>query len=156
MRTLPQCIFYDLAERNNYYLGRVAFSVYTIGQYKLCSCMPNVKAIINKYKNTPRSLYQYQGKNLQLHNMYKATLTSNQDTYQRKIYYGITKTKFKWPYTNRIKSLRHETYQSNTELSNKLWSIKNKNCTLNLIIIQISKICVFLSQLTYLVTMHMK
>ena len=32
--------------------------------------------------------------------MYKATLTSNQDSYQHKIYYGITKTTFKKRYEN--------------------------------------------------------
>ena len=32
--------------------------------------------------------------------MYKATLTSYQDTYQHKIYYGITKTTFKKRYGN--------------------------------------------------------
>ena len=57
-------------------------------------------------------------------NMYKATLTSNQDNYQHKIYYGITKTKFKVRCANHIKSLRHENHQSNTEFSNELWSIK--------------------------------
>ena len=50
--------------------------------------------------------------------MYKATLTSVQDTSKYKIYYGITETKFKQRNANHVKSLRHETYQSNTELSN--------------------------------------
>ena len=57
-------------------------------------------------------------------NMYKATLTSNQDNYQHKIYYGITKTKFKGRCANHIKSLSDENHQSNTEFSNELWSIK--------------------------------
>ena len=56
--------------------------------------------------------------------MYKATLTSNQDNYQHKIYYGITETKLKQRYANHIKSFRHEKHQSDTELSNELSSIK--------------------------------
>ena len=52
--------------------------------------------------------------------MYKATLTSNQDAYQHKIYYGITETKFKIRYVNHVKSLKHEKFQSDTELSNEI------------------------------------
>ena len=65
--------------------------------------------------------------------MYKATLKSNQDTYQHKIYYGITKTKFKQRYANHIKSFRHEKHQCDTELSNELWSIKSNNYTPNIV-----------------------
>ena len=65
--------------------------------------------------------------------MYKATITSNQENYHHKIYYGITKTKFKQQYANHIKSFKHEKHQSNIELSNELWSIKNSNCTLNIV-----------------------
>ena len=55
---------------------------------------------------------------------YKATATSNQDNYRHKIY-GITETKFKQRYANHIKSFKHEKHQSDTELSNELWNIKN-------------------------------
>ena len=65
--------------------------------------------------------------------MFKATITSNQDNYHHKICYGITKTKFKKRYANNIKSLRHEKHQSDTEFSNELWSIKNKNYTPNIV-----------------------
>ena len=65
--------------------------------------------------------------------MYKATSTSNQDNYQHKTYYGITETKFKQRYTSHIKSFRHEMHQSDTELSNELWSIKNNNYTRNIV-----------------------
>ena len=61
--------------------------------------------------------------------MCKAILTSNQDTYQHKIYYGITETKFKQRYTNHVKSFAHEKHQSDTELSNEFWSIKNNSYT---------------------------
>ena len=63
--------------------------------------------------------------------MYKATITSNQDNYHRKIYYGINETKFKQRYANHIISFRLEKHQSDTELSNELWSIKNNNYTPN-------------------------
>ena len=53
----------------------------------------------------------------------------NQDTYQNKIYYGITETKFKQRYSNHIKSFRHWKHQSNTEISSELWSIKNNTYT---------------------------
>ena len=52
--------------------------------------------------------------------MYKAALTSNQDSYQDKIYYGINETKFKQRYPNHVKCFRHEKHQSDTELSNEL------------------------------------
>ena len=56
--------------------------------------------------------------------MYKATLTSNRDTHQHKIYYGITKTKFKQirkPHKI-LQALKHQ-----SELSNELWSIYTPN-----------------------------
>ena len=103
------------------------------------SCMPNVKSIINKHRKTVldpptnnseltcnyinKEKCPLQAKCLTNNIMHKATLTSNQDNYQHKIYYGITETKFKQRYANHIKSFRHEKHQSNTELSNKLWSI---------------------------------
>ena len=65
--------------------------------------------------------------------MYKATLTSNQDSYQDKIYYGINETKFKQRYPNHVKCFRHEKHQSDTELSNELWSIKNNKFTPNVV-----------------------
>ena len=37
------------------------------------------------------------------------------------------------PNSNHIKSFRHEKHQSNTELSNELWTIKNNNYTPNII-----------------------
>ena len=37
-------------------------------------------------------------------NKYKATLTSNQDTYQHKMYYGITETKFKQQCATQVNS----------------------------------------------------
>ena len=110
--------------------------------------MPNVKSVMNKHNKTvldpPTNTSErtcncinkekcpHQEKCLTNNIMYKATLTSNQDNYQHKIYYGITETKFKQRYANHIKSFKHEKHQSDTELSNKLWSIKNNNCTPNI------------------------
>ena len=65
--------------------------------------------------------------------MYKATITYSQDNYQHKIYYGISETKFKQRYANHITSLRYENHQSDTELLNKLWCIKNNNCHPNVV-----------------------
>ena len=106
--------------------------------------MPNVKPITNKTvldpptKNSERTCNYInkeqcllQGEYLTKNIMYKATLISNQDNYQHKIYYGITETKFKQRYANHVKSFRHEKHQSDTEPSNQLWSIKNNDCTPN-------------------------
>ena len=97
--------------------------------------MSNVKSIINKHNkaildlptnNSERTCncingetYPFQQKCLTNNIMYKATIKSNQDNYHYKIYYGITQTKFKQRYANRIKSFRHEKHQSETELSNE-------------------------------------
>ena len=109
--------------------------------------MPNLKSIINKHKtvldlSTDTSERTYnciskekclpQEKCLTNNVMYKGTLTSSQDTYQHKIYYDITKTKFKQWYANHKKSFKYEKHQSNTELLNELWNIKNSNYTPNI------------------------
>ena len=110
--------------------------------------MPNVKSIIHKHNKTAldpptntsertcsctnKEKCPLQKKCLINNIMYKATLTSNQDNYQHKIYYGITETKFKQRYANHIKSCRHEKHQSDIGLSNELSSIKNNNYTPNI------------------------
>ena len=114
------------------------------------SCMPNVKSIINKHNkfvlNPPtnntsertcncinKEKCPLQEKWSTNNITYKATLTSNQDTYQPKIYYDITEIKFKQRYANYIKSFRHEKHQSHTEHSNEQWSIKKKTYIPNII-----------------------
>ena len=113
------------------------------------SCMPIVKSIISKHNKIVldpptnnskgtcncinRKKCPLQQKCLTSNIMYKATLTSDQDNYQHKICYGITETKFKQRYANHIKSFRHEKHQSDTELSNELWSIKNNNYSPNVV-----------------------
>ena len=112
------------------------------------SFMPNVKLIINEYNKTVldpatntsertcdcinKEKCPLQEKCLTNNIMYNATLTSNQDNYQHKIYYSIIETKFKQRYAKNIKYFRHEKPQGNTELSNELWSIKNNNYTANI------------------------
>ena len=107
--------------------------------------MPNVKSIINKHNKTVldppnnpsertyncinKELCTLQEKCFTNNIIYKATLRSNLNTYQHKIYYGITEAKFKQRYANHVKSFRYEKHQSNTELSNELWSIKTNNYT---------------------------
>ena len=75
------------------------------------SCMPNVKSIINKHNktvldpptNNSERTWNFINKekcplqeNCLTNNIvYKATLTSTQGNYQHKIYYAITKTRFK-------------------------------------------------------------
>ena len=102
--------------------------------------MPNVKSIITKHNKTVlysptknKEKCSLQEKWITTNIMYKATLTSNPDTCQHKIYYDITDTKFKQRCANHLKSFRHEKRQSDTELSNKLWSIKNNNYTPNIV-----------------------
>ena len=111
--------------------------------------MPNVKSIINKHNKTVldpptnnsertcncinRETCPLQQKCLTSNIMYKATITSNQDNYHHKIYYGITETNYKQRHANHIKSFRHEKNQSETELSNELWSIKNNSYTPNIV-----------------------
>ena len=65
--------------------------------------------------------------------MFKATITPNQNKYHHKICHGITETKFNQRYANHIKSFRREKLESDTELSNELWSIKNNNYTPNIV-----------------------
>ena len=111
--------------------------------------MPNAKSIINKHNKTvlepPTNTSErncncinkekcpLQKMCLTNDIMYKVTLTSNQDTYQHKIYYDITETKFKQLYGNHVKSFRHKTYQSDTELLKETWSLKNNNYTQNVV-----------------------
>ena len=111
--------------------------------------MPNVKSIINKHNKTVldppinniertcncvnSETCPCQQKSLTKNIMYKATITSNQDSYHHKIYYGLTEIKFKQRHANHVTSSRYEKHQSDTELSNELWSIKNNNYTPNVV-----------------------
>ena len=109
--------------------------------------MPNVKSIINKHNKTvldpPTNTTEKTSNCINgekclrqekclTNNMYKAILASNQDTYQHKIYYSITETKFKQRFANHMKSFRHKKHQSDTERSNEIWSIKIDSYTPNI------------------------
>ena len=53
---------------------------------------------------------------------YQADISS--EKYKKKIYYGISETKFKTRYLNHKKSFNHEKHKNDTQLSNELWKIK--------------------------------
>ena len=54
--------------------------------------------------------------------LYQADISS--ENFQTKIYYGISKTKFKTRFSNHKKSFNHEKHKNGTQLSNELWNIK--------------------------------
>ena len=56
--------------------------------------------------------------------IYEASVTSDQET---KRYIGLASTSFKQRYSNHMKSFNHEKYESNTQLSNYIWSLKREN-----------------------------
>ena len=56
-------------------------------------------------------------------------LTSNQQNYKDKKYFGIAEESFKGRLYNHNLSFRNEFYKNDTELSKELWQIKMKNYT---------------------------
>ena len=52
---------------------------------------------------------------------YQADISS--ENFQKKIYYGVSETKFKTRYSNHKKSFNHEKHENDTQLSNELWKI---------------------------------
>ena len=121
----PHHKLHKLFNRNNIKIGH--------------SCMRNVKSIINKHNksildpptnNSERTCNCINSEKCPLqkkclaNNMYKATITSNQDNCYHKIYYGITETKFKQRYANHIKSFRHEKHQSDTNFQKNYGVLK--------------------------------
>ena len=61
--------------------------------------------------------------------VYESTLTSNQQNYKDKKYFGIAEESFKGHLYNHNLSFRNEFYKNDTELSKELWQIKMKNYT---------------------------
>ena len=61
--------------------------------------------------------------------VYESTLTSNQQNYKDKKYFGIAEESFKGRLYNHNLSFRNEFYKNDTELSKELWQIKMKNYT---------------------------
>ena len=54
--------------------------------------------------------------------LYQADIRS--EKYKKKIYYGISETKFKTRYLNHKKSFNHDKPKNDMQLSNELWKIK--------------------------------
>ena len=61
--------------------------------------------------------------------VYENTLTSNQQIYRDKKYFGSAEESFKGRLYNHNLSFRNEFYKSDIELSKELWKIEMKNYT---------------------------
>ena len=61
--------------------------------------------------------------------VYESTLTSNQQNYKDKNYFGIAEESFKGRLCNHNLFFRNEFYKNDTELSKEVWKIKMKNYT---------------------------
>ena len=59
--------------------------------------------------------------------VYEATITSNQPDYGPRTYIGICETTFKKRYGNHLKSINHEKYEKDSELSKEVWKLKRQN-----------------------------
>ena len=57
--------------------------------------------------------------------VYKAKVTSSNQNYQEKVYFGSCETTFKKRFSNHKKSFNLKEYKNETELSNEIWRIKN-------------------------------
>ena len=62
--------------------------------------------------------------------LYQTRITSDKRNYQeKKVYIRLAETTFKKRYSKHRKSFNAEKYKNNTELSTKIWKIKNSNYT---------------------------
>ena len=111
------------------------------------SCMPNMKNIINshnkkmistKYQTEERgktcncrqkNLCPLHGECLTEDIVYKATV---QTQHERAEYIGIASGQFKTRYNNHTKSLKHQKYEKDTELSKYIWKKKTSNTDFNI------------------------
>ena len=57
--------------------------------------------------------------------IYRADVSNNKDS-ETKFYYGLTETSFKERYRNHKKSLEHERYRYDTELSKYVWELNDQ------------------------------
>ena len=57
--------------------------------------------------------------------VYKAKVTSSNQNYQEKVYFGSCETTFKKRFSNHKKSFNLKEDKNETELSNEIWQIKN-------------------------------
>ena len=106
------------------------------------SCMPNIKLRINIYNKTvtkvqtsakARTCNSINKSKCPLNNKcfsnivwYKANIMSTTENYRNKINYGISETKFKSRYVNQQKSFKNRNYKTDTELSSKIWKLKEQ------------------------------
>ena len=56
--------------------------------------------------------------------VYKAKVTSSNQNYQEKVYFGSCETTFKKRLSNHKKSFNLKEYKNERELSNEIWGIK--------------------------------
>ena len=56
--------------------------------------------------------------------VYKAKVTSSNQNYQEKVYFGSCETTFKKRFSNHKKSFNLNEYKNETKLSNEIWRIK--------------------------------
>ena len=83
-------------------------------QARTCNCINKSKCPLNN-------------KCLSNNVLYKANITSTTENYRNKIYYYISETSFKSRYVNHGKSFKSRKYKTDTELSNKIWKLKEQN-----------------------------
>ena len=104
-------------------------------------CTRNIKSIINfhntnilfpKKSNEQRICnclnkvnYLLEQKCLTTNIVYKAKVTSSNQIYQEKVYFGSCETIFKKRFSNHKNSFNLKEYKNGTELSNEIWRIKN-------------------------------
>ena len=104
------------------------------------SCTRNIKTIINSHKAKilfPKKSTEQrtcnclnkencslQQKCLTTNIVYKAKVTSNNENYQEKVYFGSCETTFEKRFSNHKKSFNLNEYKNETELSNEIWRIK--------------------------------
>ena len=81
-------------------------------EQRTCNCLNKVKCPLEQ-------------KYLTTNIVYKAKVTSNNQNYQEKVYFGSCEATFKKRFLNHQKSFNLNEYKNETELSNKIWRIKN-------------------------------
>ena len=104
------------------------------------SCTRNIKTIINSHnakilflkKSTEQRTCNCLNKDncsleqkyLTTNIVYKAKVTSSNENYQEKVYFGSCETTFKKRISNHKKSFNVNEYKNETELSNEIWRIR--------------------------------
>ena len=101
--------------------------------------MPNIKSAINSHNRKvlhppvnslsnciDKTYCPLKEKSLSENTLYQADISS--ENFQRKIYYGISETKFKPRYSNHKKSFNHEKHKNHTQLSNELLKSQPFTC----------------------------